>query len=515
LRVPCDSDTFEAFSVAAGIPVLSYPVAIHKCAPCPYPAEPPFDPGEAYPESPFPGRIDPGNRVYGMVRNALLRLGLDRDRAGTPDWNPLHGLVRPGDTVFVKPNMIAHRHALRPEEWECVITHGSVLRAVLDYVFLALDGRGAILVGDAPQTDSRFDAISEHMGLAALRQLYLDRDLKIEIIDLRDEYWVEKDGIYVEKVPLSGDPRGGVSADLGAHSMFAELDGRGYTYYGAYYDTEETNRHHRDGRHEYAISATPLQADVFISVPKLKTHKKCGITVNLKGLVGINADKNWLPHYRIGSPAEGGDQFPDGGIKGRLENAVVLTAKRFLRGNHPLPVLLARKLKRTGYRWFGGTEEVVRSGNWHGNDTVWRMSLDLNRILIHAAPDGTLTPDTRPPKRFFSVVDGVVGMEGNGPVAGEAAPSGVIVAGDNPVAVDAVCACLMGFDCRKLPLIHQALAPHPFPLFSGTYDDIEVQTNHPPWRRPPPAWPGCADPPFRPHFGWRGHMEAEPSPHDS
>ena len=43
--------------------------------------------------------------------------------------------------------------------------------------------------------------------------------------------------------------------------------------------------------------------------------------------------------------------------------------------------LAARQLKGVGYAIFGDTEEIVRSGNWHGNDTCWRMTLDLNRIL--------------------------------------------------------------------------------------------------------------------------------------
>ena len=223
-------------------------------------------------------------------------------------------------------------------------------------------------------------------------------------------------------------------------------------YYGAYYDTDETNQHHHDGKHEYAISRTPIEADVFINIPKLKTHKKCGMTVNLKSLVGINANKNWLPHYCLGSPGNGGDQFPPAsGMKGTLENAIVLAAKKRLLRDSNVMKLLARKLKKVGYKIFGSTEDVVRSGNWHGNDTVWRMSVDLNRILMYGNPDGSMR-GTDGAKQFFSVVDGIIGMEGNGPVAGTARPSGVILAGDNPVAVDAVCARLMGFDYRKLPL---------------------------------------------------------------
>jgi len=40
------------------------------------------------------------------------------------------------------------------------------------------------------------------------------------------------------------------------------------------------------------------------SIPKMKVHGKVGVTLNLKGLVGVNTDKNYLIHYRVGTPKE-------------------------------------------------------------------------------------------------------------------------------------------------------------------------------------------------------------------
>ncbi|MFQ6053744.1 MAG: DUF362 domain-containing protein [Candidatus Bathyarchaeia archaeon] len=48
------------------------------------------------------------------------------------------------------------------------------------------------------------------------------------------------------------------------------------------------------------------------------------------------------------------------------------------------------------------------------------------------------------------VVDGITAMEGNGPVIGTPKDLGVIVAGSNPVAVDAVCTRMMGFDPEEV-----------------------------------------------------------------
>ena len=54
------------------------------------------------------------------------------------------------------------------------------------------------------------------------------------------------------------------------------------------------------------------------------------------------------------------------------------------------------------------------------------------------------------------VVDGITAMEGNGPLIGTPRELGVIVAGTNPVSVDAVCACMMGFDPREIGYLDAA-----------------------------------------------------------
>jgi uncharacterized protein (DUF362 family) len=484
-----------------------HPVAIQRQSSAVYPAAAPYHPPRAFPELPAPATLDPANGVYETVRRALLEAGCDAAHADSASWNPLGDWIQPGDRVFLKPNMIAHRHRLR-DEWDSVITHGSVIRAVADYACLALRGRGRLMIGDAPQSDSHWDGLVERMGLAALRDFYRATrpGLAFELLDLRDEHHVDQDGIYVETVRLPGDPRGGVAVDLGARSMFHELDERGRRYYGAYYDWDETNRHHSGGRHEYKISRSALEADVFLSVPKFKTHKKCGLTINLKGLVGINADKNWLPHYAFGAPADNGDQFAAATFKNRLENLLVMPAKQMLMRGVPAFQALARRTKRVGYDVFGDTEEVVRSGNWHGNDTVWRMSLDLNRILLYANPDGTLR-GRGGAKRWFSVVDGIVAMEGNGPVAGTRREAGLILAGSNPVAVDVTAARLMGFDPARLEILKRAFAAHDLPLIDGDERAIAPVSDVAAWNRPLVEWRLEDTLRFQPHFGWRGAIE--------
>ncbi len=52
--------------------------------------------------------------------------------------------------------------------------------------------------------------------------------------------------------------------------------------------------------------------------------------------------------------------------------------------------------------------------------------------------------------RQFAIVDGIVGMEGNGPIQGTPKRAGALVAGCDPVAVDATCCRIMGIDPGKI-----------------------------------------------------------------
>jgi uncharacterized protein (DUF362 family) len=75
--------------------------------------------------------------------------------------------------------------------------------------------------------------------------------------------------------------------------------------------------------------------------------------------------------------------------------------------------------------------------HWAGID---RAILDLNAAL---------RPD-------FAIVDGIVGMEGNGPIQGTPKPCGVLVLGDDPVAVDSTCARVMGLLPEKIDYLARA-----------------------------------------------------------
>ena len=294
-------------------------VAVYRLSSPIYPQNPPFHPSERYPE--YRGEIEEteSNLVYGAVRESLRLLGLDQPHYGTPTWNPLGDIIRPGDRVVLKPNFLAQSHALKPDEWVQIVTHGSIMRATLDYVLLALKGWGEVYIIDGPQYDSDWEMILERTGTQAVMDYCAGRtQVPIRLIDLRDYQQVVHGDVIVQRVPLPSDLLGGVEIDLGDKSAFVDHGGAG-RYYGSDYDQAETNRHHSEGRHEYRISRTAASAaDVFINLPKLKTHKKAGVTLCLKNLVGVNVGRNWLPHHTDGDPSNGGDQFPAPSRSGRL-----------------------------------------------------------------------------------------------------------------------------------------------------------------------------------------------------
>jgi len=412
--------------------------------------------------------------------------------------------INPGDKVVLKPNLVKESVIDDINSWEHVITSQKVIEIVANYVAKSLNGEGEIFLCDAPQTDSSFEKISERLNFSKIKESIEKKyKVKFTVIDMRDFQWKVEDGIVIERKNLPGDPNGKVRFNLGRDSLFYNHPGEG-RYYGADYDQKTVNSHHCGDTQEYLISATPILADVFINLPKLKTHKKVGVTLNIKNLVGINADKNWLPHHIDGSPSNGGDQFPNRKIKNVIEDILVKFVRKIALNLPVVGPLLAKKLRSIGEKTFGGGDKTIRSGNWYGNDTTWRMAVDLNRCLLYGKVDGTLSNSL---KRYYSVVDGLVGMEGDGPMHGSEKICNVIICGSDPVAVDIVSTTLMGFDWEKIRMLKNSFSITKFPITDIKPSEIIIKSDEKRW---------CGDLvnlqksekfKFKPHHGWKGFIE--------
>ena len=286
-------------------------VAVARDACALYPSRPPFHPGKPYPEADLSAVATEPNSAYALVRNLFLLLDLDRPNADTRGWNPLGEIIRPGDRVLVKPNLVHHGLGAN-EDTVALLTHGSVVRALLDFVIYALKGQGEITVGDAPIQSGNFDRIVERNGLQAIIDYLAPRaGVPVRLVDFRQEcVSPSKVGGFITcRKELAGEASGYRLVEMGVQSALTEIEGDHERYRVTDYVPDRMRKYQAPGRHQYIIPQVVLNADVVINVPKLKTHRKAGLTCALKNLVGINGRKDCLPHHRKGSCAEGGDEF--------------------------------------------------------------------------------------------------------------------------------------------------------------------------------------------------------------
>ncbi|HET9884495.1 MAG TPA: DUF362 domain-containing protein [Candidatus Binatia bacterium] len=124
------------------------------------------------------------------------------------------------------------------------------------------------------------------------------------------------------------------------------------------------------------LPETLYNADLLVSMPKLKTHHWAGVTLSLKNMFGV--------------------------VPGSV---------------------------------YGWPKNIL---HWQG---IHNSILDINSSL---------------PVRQFAIVDGIVGMEGNGPLQGQSIDSGVLIFGEDLVAVDATAARLMKIEPKKIKYLAEA-----------------------------------------------------------
>jgi len=413
-------------------------------------AETPFDPGHSYPEFAHASASRP-NPVYEAVRQLLRRLCRDEPNFGTVHWNPLRGLIEPGMRVTLKPNLVAD--SVRPgADLSALFTSMSVIRPLIDYVRKALQGHGQITLGDAPIQRADWSNLLVVSGMGRMiEELNRRRDVPIELLDFRREVTVRDSFGTVIRRERRAD-LDSVEVDLGAGSTLMPIIGDAARFRVSNYEPSALLRNHSENRNCYLIHRRILEADVVINVPKLKLHKKAGITCALKNLVGINCEKDWLPHYRIGDHQTGaGDQYR---TQSEVRQLYTRLGDAMEVGTFPKrrAAAMLRKGVRGLMRLDGG--DLSCEGNWYGNDTTWRMVHDLNLILCYADVTGRMT--LRPQRRLLNVVDGIIGGERDSPLQPTARPSGILLVGTNPVAVDLVAATVMGMDPKKTPLLRDA-----------------------------------------------------------
>ncbi len=304
-------------------------------------AVPPFDPSESYPE--LSGRCDVGaaeNITFAAVRDFFRLMGFDAENYGTSAWNPLGWLIQPGQNVMLKPNLVVSEHPQGDRVVRFTDTDGPILRAIGEYVLLALRDDGSFTIGDSPIKETEFARTASILGLDRVAESLAARTrADVRLIDIRDFVSERAESAPVAGSAQSGDPRGYVHYDLAERSVLEPVShlSKKFRSTAAYYENR-MGETHGPGVHRYGVSGSLIKADVYLNVPKLKTHCKAGITAALKNLVGMCNEKRWLPHHRMGRPQDGGDFYQDGAATSlRLIEGVKDTLQRHSAGRYIYP----------------------------------------------------------------------------------------------------------------------------------------------------------------------------------
>jgi uncharacterized protein (DUF362 family) len=422
------------------------------------------------PSAAYPPFAQPANESGGPVSQALSRLA---DSLGwANDRGPFGRVIPQGARVLIKPNMVLHQNEDQryrgPEGIDCLVTHASLIRAATEAALLT--GAAEVLVGDAPIQGCDFEALVKATGLDVWAHELRTREPRFKgVRDFRRTTCVIVHGVRVAAENLQSEDHFTLF-DLGRESLLEPISGDDHRFRVAWYDHRLMAKTHHPGKHQYLVACEVVEADVIINLPKLKTHKKAGVTCALKNLIGINGNKEYLPHHRVGGPKTGGDNYPDDGIVKRALEYVsdrqnVTTSYAGGMVWHLFFAVLVRASRARGDR-------VGMDGSWSGNDTIWRTCLDLNRILLYGRPDGTMSDEME--RRVIHIADAIVAGQGNGPLAPEPLELGLMLGSNNAAAMDWIAAQLLAYDPEKISLMRHAFDSFHWPIANFTSADVRL-----------------------------------------
>jgi uncharacterized protein (DUF362 family) len=400
-------------------------------------------------------------------RSLLVQTGLDHSHLDSPKWNPLGVVIREGAKVVVKPNWVHHQN-FSGQGIECLVTHPYVIEAILHYVAKADPEH--IIVGDAPLQGCNFGALMADCHIPEMIERFTAHNVNVSVKDFRRT--IHPSGKLSERAQEGCRPMNEyILYDLGSDSLLETITLLNSEFRVTMYNPDLLKRTHGPGKHQYLITRDVIEADIVINIPKLKTHKKACITGALKNLVGINGHKEYLPHHRKGGSQSGGDCYTGRSrLKSLVEN--LLDATNRAQGTVSRRMLAHAVRAGTAVGRMVGVDNNYE-GAWYGNDTVWRMSLDLQRVLHYGRADGTLTDHVQ--RTVLTVTDAIIAGQGDGPLAPTPIKLGIMTLGANTAAVEWVHALLMGLDPQRIPLTREAFVPHRYPLTHFLPNEVVIR----------------------------------------
>ncbi|MGE3818695.1 MAG: DUF362 domain-containing protein [Isosphaeraceae bacterium] len=189
------------------------------------------------------------------------------------------------------------------------------------------------------------------------------------------------------------------------------------------------------------VSRTVASARFRVSLALAKTHVTSIVTLSLKNMLSsLHPDDRVMMHGFSG----GGN-----GYQGWKRLVV-----EFLKGDDPSVRALTRFMGLAA-RFRNSMKDLSLRGAdpfeaLAPKERAFLQSVEaMNRNLV------ALTRKVRP---HLGIVDGFLGMHGEGPRHGTPFPLKTVIAGFDPVAVDAVASAIMGFNPDEIGYLHQAQA---------------------------------------------------------
>jgi uncharacterized protein (DUF362 family) len=419
------------------------------------------------------------------------------------------GPLRPR-RIVLKPNWVLHEtdpaFPIR-----ALVTDARLIEAVLDACLQLFPEAESILVGDCPLQYGDWPALCRQSGLDPIIERFTRRSGgRIVFRDLRREVFARVTGTFLAAQETEhGDPRGYRLVSLDARSHLEPISDQAQRFGVNDYSASVTRSNHARGAHQYLVCQSVLDADLFINLPKWKSHAKSGLTGALKNLIGVNGDKAYLPHFRRGAPRWSGDEYGD-------EHRWLYWAQTTLREKLQKHHRLAYRALKPGWELLKRLRGIetrldnpratprrfyVGGGSWPGNDTLWRTIYDLNLVLQCADAAGRL--HTTPQRSYFSFVDGLISGEGNGPLQPLPRDTDWLLCGEDPFALDTALCYFMGFAPDQVPMIarHRQYAGPAWAQFD--WPELEVEFDGQRKRlaqcdvnlrfAPPPAWRGYVE----------------------
>ena len=346
--------------------------------------------------------------------------------------------------VLLKPNLVKQNET----DWDdiCLFTHPNLILATLKAILEC--GPKAIIVGDAPIQDCHWEEMLHQDFYDEVEKLSKYYNTPISVRDFRKVIFDSSTNQFGKSERTDNDY---LIFDVGNRSWLEPITDEKIKFRVTNYDPDRMRLSHSKGIHRYCVAKEIFESDIVITMPKTKTHRMACLTNSLKILVGMNGDKDYLPHHRIGAKDQGGDCYKDHSILRSTAERLLDFANRHRGAFYFLPV---RFIVRVLWRISLPNRGETMAATWWGNDTVWRMVMDLNLIANYGTKDGEMS--TTPQRTLYTLCDAIVGGQKDGPLSPEPLASGALFFSNDSYLSDEVAGNLFKLELNRIPLLYQA-----------------------------------------------------------